>query len=125
MEKTRHKNVVPKISYAAYVKELDWVICTGTYLDHIYSDIEEKKANITHYIKHEIIKSIIISLILIAINWIMIAIITKHLIANPLKKVVEMLKEISNGEGDLTRRLPAIRKDEIGELINSFQNLII
>ena len=41
----------------------------------------------------------------------------------PLAKVVYMVKDIAQGEGDLTKRLPVVTKDELGELsswLNSF-----
>lgn len=45
-------------------------------------------------------------------------------IANPLRNVTEMLKDISQGEGDLTKKLDDTSKDEIGELARYF-NLFV
>jgi methyl-accepting chemotaxis protein len=42
----------------------------------------------------------------------------------PLQSIVHKLKELAGNEGDLTSRLPATGKDEIGELSRSF-NLMI
>lgn len=41
-------------------------------------------------------------------------------IVTPLRRVVDNLKEIAEGEGDLTRTLKIISHDEIGELAESF-----
>jgi len=45
-------------------------------------------------------------------------------IVTPINKIVAGLKDIAQGEGDLTMRLPSDRKDEIGELANWF-NLFV
>jgi len=42
----------------------------------------------------------------------------------PLKATSNMLKDIAEGEGDLTKRIPVNTKDEIGELGNNFNVFI-
>jgi methyl-accepting chemotaxis protein len=48
-------------------------------------------------------------------------------IKNPLNKLIDLVKDLSGGGGDLTKRLPIQQKDELGEVsfyINSFVELI-
>jgi len=45
-------------------------------------------------------------------------------IIRPLNNTVSMLKNIAEGEGDLTKRLPVISKDEIGEMARWFNIFI-
>jgi methyl-accepting chemotaxis protein len=45
-------------------------------------------------------------------------------IARPLDGAVEGLKDVAEGEGDLTRRLPVTGTDEIGELARSFNTFM-
>ena len=45
-------------------------------------------------------------------------------ITGPLKQLVEMLKDIAQGEGDLTRRLDTDRKDEFGEVSQWFNRFV-
>lgn len=45
-------------------------------------------------------------------------------IVHPVKKVVSGLKELAQGEGDLTLRLPVTSKDEIGELAVRFNEFL-
>jgi len=45
-------------------------------------------------------------------------------IIRPLRRVVDMLKDISEGEGDLTKRLEASRRDEIGDLSTYFNRFV-
>lgn len=54
---------------------------------------------------------------------IIIYIIASRIVKN-INKTVDMLKDISQGEGDLTKRLKILSKDEIGELSNHF-NLFV
>ncbi len=45
-------------------------------------------------------------------------------ITGPINKIVENLKDIAEGEGDLTRRLPDTSKDELGEMARCFNTFI-
>ncbi len=62
---------------------------------------------------------IITILILLAISIPVAASITRN-----LNSVVKSLKDIAAGSGDLTQRLPEAGKDEIGELVTSFNTFI-
>ena len=53
-----------------------------------------------------------------------VAIIIKQGITRPIFSVVQMLKDIARGEGDLTRRLVVETKDEIGEMARYFNQFI-
>ncbi len=50
--------------------------------------------------------------------------ILSSLVIRPIRHTVTMLKDISEGEGDLTKRLPIKNLDEIGDLANYF-NLFV
>jgi len=45
-------------------------------------------------------------------------------VLEPLKRTTEMFEDIAQGEGDLTKRLDAGRKDEIGEMARYFSQFI-
>ncbi len=45
-------------------------------------------------------------------------------VVEPLKRTTEMLRDIAQGEGDLTKRLDADRKDEIGEMARFFNQFL-
>ncbi|MDA8132995.1 MAG: methyl-accepting chemotaxis protein [Desulfobacteraceae bacterium] len=49
---------------------------------------------------------------------------TMKSVLDPLKRTTEMLQDIAQGEGDLTKRLDAGRKDEIGEMARYFNQFI-
>jgi len=61
----------------------------------------------------------------------MISLLTKFVITGRVGRTVEMLKDIAQGEGDLTRRLDSTDNDELGELalwfntfVSNIQNMI-
>ncbi|KPA08907.1 methyl-accepting chemotaxis protein [Candidatus Magnetomorum sp. HK-1] len=54
-----------------------------------------------------------------------IYIIITRSITSPLNNVTSMLKDIAEGEGNLTTRLPVENPDEIGELAKWFNNFLI
>ena len=47
-----------------------------------------------------------------------------RIIIKPIQKVAAALKDISEGDGDLTKRIEIKTKDEIGELANSFNEFV-
>ncbi len=45
-------------------------------------------------------------------------------VSDPLRHVVDRMKDIARGEGDLTKRLEVIGKDEIGEVAEAFNTYV-
>ncbi len=58
------------------------------------------------------------SLIIIILAF--IAVYLNNTLVNPIKDMTERLKDIAQGDGDLTKRLPEKRLDEIGQMTRSF-----
>jgi methyl-accepting chemotaxis protein len=48
----------------------------------------------------------------------------KYIVSNPINNVVNMIKNIAQGEGDLTKRLDVASMDEVGELAKWFNVFI-
>ena len=72
-------------------------------------------------------KSIIIMLTVLILSIcgvFVMAIITKRGIINPIKKVTYMIRDIAEGEGDLTKRLEITVNDELGELSHWFNAFV-
>lgn len=68
--------------------------------------------------------SIVVGLISLIILFIVVYGITTFIIARPLNMAVTSLRDIAEGEGDLTMRLQAKNRDEIGELAHWFNIFI-
>lgn len=54
----------------------------------------------------------------------MLVIILPNLISGPIDRIAEQLKDISQGEGDLTKRLNVKQKDEVGRLARFFDDFM-
>jgi methyl-accepting chemotaxis protein len=63
---------------------------------------------------------VLVGLVVCILVGILLAIVTTRAIVKPLHQTTSMLKDISEGEGDLTMRLDASRQDELGEMARYF-----
>ncbi|MCC6489437.1 MAG: methyl-accepting chemotaxis protein, partial [Candidatus Hydrogenedentes bacterium] len=53
-----------------------------------------------------------------------LALLISRSIARPIRRAADMLKDISEGEGDLTKRLEVTARDEIGDMANHFNRFV-
>jgi len=76
----------------------------------------------------ELVNSIVFSAVATSIVALLAAIavviVFAHKLVQPLKKTTGIMKDLSQGDGDLTARLDATSKDEIGDLSASFNEFI-
>lgn len=111
--------VMPKLSYAAQIPEWGWMVGTGVYIDDIDADVAEREEVIDENIANTMWTIVGISgLLLLAVS--ALAWFGANLIVNPVRNVAAALDEISQGEGDLTQRLPESSQDEVGDLARGF-----
>jgi methyl-accepting chemotaxis protein len=85
--------------------------------------VSTEESNLTMELRSMFILIVGIGLICLAVG-ILIAFIIGKSIARPILRVANNLKDISEGEGDLTRTINIFTKDEIGDLAHYF-NLTI
>lgn len=69
--------------------------------------------------------SIIIGFISLLLLFAVVYVIARTIIIKPINEVIEGLRDINEGEGDLTMRLPVHTEDEIGKLAASFNQFMI
>lgn len=104
--------IVPKISYVKYYAPWDWVIGTGMYIE----DVNEE---IAAWTKKIIMVFVVLALLAAGLSWFI-----SRAISNRIKQTTAMLKDIAEGEGDLTVRLQIASHDEIGDMSENF-NLFV
>lgn len=68
--------------------------------------------------------SILIGFFAIALLFSVVYFISELVISRPINKVVESLKDIAQGEGDLTKRMKVVSEDEIGSLAEWFNKFM-
>jgi methyl-accepting chemotaxis protein len=85
---------------------------------------QSETADLVAVTKRESLRSVMVLLALGMVFGIGISILTGLQVSRPIKNIVVMLRDIAEGEGDLTRRLNVQRSDELGEQAKWF-NLFV
>jgi methyl-accepting chemotaxis protein len=83
----------------------------------------DANANIDAAVKRSEVIIVLISLVSLAICMGLLVYLSKTVVA-PIRKVARELKEIAEGEGDLTRQLRVPTHDEVGELAIHFNRMV-
>jgi methyl-accepting chemotaxis protein len=99
---------LPKLSYVKLFKPWGWVVGTGIYINSVDEDMRAVHIAIG------------IGLLVILSLSILLALLVSRTVTTPVKEVVNTIKDIAQGEGDLTKRLPIRGDNEIGELCSWF-----
>jgi methyl-accepting chemotaxis protein len=121
--KPGHDKPVPKLSYVKLFEPWNWIVGTGIYLDDIKVMEIQKAKEIKSAIARQRNELIGVIVILLLIGAGVITYISRK-ITIPIKHAGEMLKDIAQGEGDLTKRLKVETKDEVGEMAEWFNKFI-
>ncbi|MDH3356356.1 MAG: methyl-accepting chemotaxis protein [Desulfobacteraceae bacterium] len=114
---------VQKLSYVKLFKPWNWIVGTGIYLDDIKAVGIQKTKEIKSAIARQRNELIGVIVILFVLGAGVITYISRK-ITVPIKNAGEMLKDIAQGEGDLTKRLKVETKDEVGEMAEWFNKFI-
>lgn len=107
-EKPGFDDPVAKISYVKGFKEWQWIVGSGIYLDDVDT---------------EFFSMAVLTTSIGAISFIVFALLTvliQRSIIRPLNETVDMITNISEGEGDLTKRLQVKGNDELTQLTSGF-----
>ncbi|RQM59769.1 HAMP domain-containing protein [Burkholderia vietnamiensis] len=102
-----------RIAAASYVPELNLYIVAEVPQAEILGKITQTST----------ISALLAALVGGGIGLLIIAFVSKS-IAGPIKRAAEMLREIADGHGDLTRRMKVETSDEVGMLAQSFNRFI-
>jgi len=122
--KTKGDRPEPKFSYAINFEPFDWMVGAGVYVDNVEKEIAIIEEQMQEEITSEIKMFILVAIILIIIGIIISYIGVKFAITNPLNNLTKATKELSSGDGDLTKQLKIIGKDEIAEASTEINNFI-
>jgi methyl-accepting chemotaxis protein len=96
----------------APIENTGWSIAVGAMQDDVLADVYRMRWMIG-----------LASLAFFAVG-IVIALLISRAILLPVKNCVDLLRDISEGEGDLTKRLPVESTDEIGQLAQHFNTFV-
>ena len=107
----------------------------GAFLTHAVPVFADKAEDTGRYFvsrdfttEHALIEKLevwrIATMLSVIVASVFIAFVLSGRILRPLRQTTQVLDEISEGEGDLTRRIEVTTKDEVGELADSFNTFI-
>lgn len=99
---------VDKIGFVKGFSPWQWIIGTGTYLDDIDASFTEQRNMV-------ILDSLVIAFIIISLCYVI-----GNSILVPARSAAELMKDIAQGDGDLTNSLDASGQDEISRLSKYF-----
>jgi len=117
------KKYEEKLSIVRIFKPWNWVVGTGTYLKDMYETIDKMKMQEKKEINATILKMVLINLVIGALALIIGYFISNVYIVKPLNFLENRLKDISEGEGDLSKKVELDSGDEIGKVaffVNKF-----
>jgi methyl-accepting chemotaxis protein len=116
------EGVQPKLSYATLIPGTQWFVGTGVYIDDVAKEIAALNKTInTHRASNNTVKWGLAVAALIGL--LILSMIIIGSIAKPINFVVDALRDIAEGEGDLTKRLAVTTQDELGTMahwLNAF-----
>jgi len=119
-----NKGDQPKIGYAEMIPGTDMWIGTGVYVDNIADEQAKIAANLSESDSralNTVLLSVGIGFIVLVLP---ISYILSQSIIKPIKRMISMLRDIAQGEGDLTARLHDQSGTETQELAEWFNQFI-
>ena len=113
----------PKLSFVKLFKPWGWIIGMGSYIDQLDVEVQKESHELKSSLDRARNRAVLVSigigiLIVVVLVWLL-----QFLIGWPLVRTIAMIREVAEGDGDLTKRLPTDRQDELGDLavgVNSF-----
>jgi len=114
---------LPKRGYSRLFEPWGWVVGTGNYIDDLEALSAERFAENQRRLRGLLVTIGIVSVAAIVLFLTIIVVIGRRL-TRPLRQVTETLGEISEGAGNLTRRLMIEGPDEVGQVAAGFDRFI-
>ena len=102
-----------KLVEARYYPAWNWTLITGSYKSEISS------------VMYSMAIDYLVIMLMISIPIFSFFVMLNLSITTPLKGAIAAMKDIAQGEGDLTKRLPTKGKDEVAELAEAFNLFVI
>ncbi|MEA3240400.1 MAG: methyl-accepting chemotaxis protein, partial [Pseudomonadota bacterium] len=106
----------PKLSFVKLFKPWGWVVGMGCYVDQLDAVVREQSSELKSSLNRIRNQAFIVSLTIGAIIVALLIWLIRILVGRPLAQTIAMVREVAEGDGDLTKRLDADRRDELGEL---------
>jgi len=113
-----------KTSFSRKLGEWDWYLGTGVYTDDVDAVVAQQSSMVRSRVSGAITKIVIVIVLIILLSLVVSYFVIAKGVVGPIRNIIEMLKEIAQGKGDLTRRIVDTSGDETQELANYFNKFI-
>ncbi|MBE0584150.1 MAG: methyl-accepting chemotaxis protein, partial [Desulfofustis sp.] len=114
---------VPKQSFVKLFEEWGWIVGTGIYVDDINKAMSAQQQDVSAAVNRQRSWIMAASVLMIAVVSLVMFFVAAT-ISRPIRTAAEMLKDIAEGEGDLTRRLLVTTKDELADMARWFNTFV-
>lgn len=114
---------IKKFAYALEFTPYSWLIGTGIFVDDVHKSLSLFEQKAQSQKNSRTLYLLVVSLVLGALILLVSIFIIRKYIVSALKLMIEHAKELSSGEGDLTKKLEVKGSDEIAQVsmeINKF-----
>jgi len=118
------KKDAPKIAYAKYFKEWDWIIVSGVYIDAVEKHIAMQKEKVTSNVNNMLVQIISYGFLVTLVAIFIIYFLINNMVALPLLGLQKRAHNLAEGDGDLTKQLAIQTEDEIGHASKEINNFI-
>lgn len=112
-------NIGPKLGYADLVSEWNWVVGTGFWIEGLQAQVDATANQVESAVNEAFVNTLIASVIAVLLIA-AVAVFVSRGITRPLRTTVLAMNDVSQGDGDLTRRIRVEHQDELGHLATSF-----
>lgn len=113
----------PKLSYSAYFPDWQLMIGTGFYIDEVERHLDSVEQDVASTRNGLVTLLVTTCIILVAIVF-FVGLLVRKSITKPLDQVTDSIKLLSEGNGDLTRKVNVDDKFEIGLLAKYVNQLL-
>ncbi|NCD33634.1 MAG: methyl-accepting chemotaxis protein [Spartobacteria bacterium] len=104
-----------KFVAVTYYEPWDWVIGAGTYEDEFLESVDAIERQF-----HDSLVFQLTAMAAIVVVMLFVAVVIARRISRAIIRTTQSLKDMAEGEGDLTKRLPIESSDEIGDMSHWF-----
>jgi len=118
-QKPNTDQILKKVAYSKYIKELNWVLVTGIYIDDVYQQIEQMNLDSNENISSNIFQSVVILIVMLIASIVIISWIITQGFNKPLTRFEDGINSFFkylNKESDDVDHLDDSREDELGKM---------
>ena len=123
-ENPETKKIEPKMVYAKYFKDWDWIIVSNIYLQEVENNVLLQKGKIDSDITALVLELLIFGVIMVIVVFGFIYLMLGRIVNRPLDSLTQRAADLARGEGDLTCKLEVHGEDEIGKAATQINHFI-